>query len=141
MDTRGGTGPGELVAALSAIKEAIERHCESRFRDLDDTSERRVPMRDLLGYRFMYGKNPGLKIEGFLVWGFTAAGWREVLSGVADPKGIARMLADQNALITAKSDRSHRLMKKIDGRSIPLFTVKQSALDAAVEVKDWSDHG
>ena len=92
LSTRGGTGPGELVAAMSAIREAIERHGESRFRNLDADEPSKVPVRDLLGYRFSSG--------GALAWGFTSTGWRDVLAGIADPiargpdAGGARQAAD-----------------------------------------------
>src|SRR3954454_3635710 len=96
----------------TAIREAIEKHAEGRFRDLDDTSERRLPVCDLLGYRFTHTKEANLAgpAERHLVWGFTAAGWREVLSGITDPKGIARMLAEQNVLALTRSDKAHRLI-------------------------------
>jgi putative DNA primase/helicase len=122
--TLGGDGPGELVAAMDAIRAAVEKHGESRFRNLSSLNQE-APVngqgiRDLLGYRFERDSN--------LYWGFTATGWREVLAGIADPKSIACMLAEKGDLLTTPSDRLNRLMQKIDGRTVGTYAVRASAL-------------
>src|SRR3712207_1121799 len=70
--SRGGDGSGEMVAGLAAIRAAIERHREARFRNLDKADTAQHPIRDLLGYRFTR--------EGEVLWSFTATGWGEVLA-------------------------------------------------------------
>lgn len=117
--TRGGDGPGELVAALDAIRGAIERHGEARFRRLDDIDAAPAPIRDLLGYR--------LRRDDQLVYAFTATGWSEMLAGVADPKVIVTMLYQRGVLLAGR-DRTHRLFLKIDGRSVPTYAVRASAV-------------
>jgi putative DNA primase/helicase len=124
--TLGGDGPGELVAAMDAIRAAVEKHGESWFRNLSSLNQD-VPVngqgiRDLLGYRFERDNN--------LYWGFTATGWKEVLSGITDPKSIACMLAEKGDLLTTPSDRLNRLMQKIDGRTVGTYAVRASALSS-----------
>ncbi|HEY8381584.1 MAG TPA: DUF927 domain-containing protein [Microvirga sp.] len=123
--TIGGEGPRELVAAVEAIRAAVEKHGESRFRTLQDASGLAVPsspypMRDLLGYRFHR--------EGEWLWGFTATGWREVLAGVAEPRSVVAMLADRGALYTGGADRANRYAVKVDGQTVWVHAVKASAL-------------
>jgi putative DNA primase/helicase len=79
-------------------------------------------VRDLLGYR--------LSREGELVWGFTSTGWREVLAGVAEARGIAAALADRQMLLVSASDRSHRYAIKVDGRPVMVYAIKASALES-----------
>ena len=55
-------------------------------------------------------------------------GWKEALAGVADPKGIAAMLADRGALLTTPSDRANRFVQKIDGRPVATYAVRATAL-------------
>lgn len=122
--TLGGEGPGELVAAMDALRAAVEKHGESRFRVLNDMT-RDMPLsgqgvRDLIGYRF--------ERDGNLYWGFTTTGWKEVLAGVADPKGIAAMLAERDALLVSNSDRANRFIQKIDGRPVATYAVRATAL-------------
>ncbi|WP_262299707.1 DUF927 domain-containing protein [Microvirga sesbaniae] len=122
--TLGGDGPGELVAAIDALRSAVEKHGESRFRLLHDMSQD-VPLsgqgvRDLIGYRFKRGDD--------LYWGFTPTGWKEALAGVADSKGIAAMLAERGALLVTPSDRANRYVQKIDGRSVATYAVRATAL-------------
>jgi putative DNA primase/helicase len=119
---RGGEGPAEIITGLGAIREAIERHGESRF-----IREGTTPAtRDVLGYRLD-------RPEG-LLWAFTASGWKEALSGIADPAMIARALAERGAMASTVSDRAHRLIVKRDGRTMALYAVRQSFLEADSEV-------
>lgn len=119
--TRGGDGPGEIVSAMTAIREAVERHGESRFRKVGDLVTPQAPIRDLLGYR--------VERDGVLLWCFTATGWRETLSGIADPKGIARSLIERGALTASKGDRSNRFVFKLDGQSVATYAMRASALE------------
>ncbi len=122
---RGGGGPGEIQAAREVIRQAIERHGESRFVRIHDealTGYARPVVRDLLGYRFQ------LKDE--LIWGFTATGWRDTLRHVADPKLLARELGHCGVLeITPSEADRHQLSRKIDGRRQRLYAVRASALE------------
>ncbi len=125
--TRGGDGPAELVGAVEAIRSAVERHGESRFRSLDQPNAATIlvfsagPTRDLLGYRFTH--------EGSLIWGFTATGWREVLSPVGRPSDITSMLAERGLLLVTPSDRAHRLIRKVEGRPTALYAVHAASLE------------
>jgi putative DNA primase/helicase len=125
--TRGGDGPAELVGAVEAIRSAVERHGESRFRNLDQLTTTTPlvfnsgPIRDLLGYRFLH--------EGSLIWGFTATGWREVLSPVGRPSDITGMLAERGLLLMTLSDRACRFIRKVEGRPTALYAVKAAALE------------
>jgi len=131
--TRGGEGPGEYLAAIEALRAITESHDESRFRNLAPMASTDLAspvqhgaIRDLLGYRFLH--------DGELVWGFTATGWKEVVGGVGQPSMIAKLLAERGMLVTG-ADKSHRLSKRIDGRSQNLFAVKASALE------NWGRNG
>jgi putative DNA primase/helicase len=122
--TLGGEGPGELVSAVGAIKAAVEKHGESRFRKVFDDglpTTDHAPIRDLLGYRLLR--------DGELLWGFTSTGWKEVLAGIAEAKGVARTMAERGALMCSKADKAHRLHQRVDGRTVPLYAVKASALE------------
>jgi putative DNA primase/helicase len=123
--TLGGDGPGELVASIEALRAAVEKHGESRFRSLGASEQglpplTSQPVRDLLGYRFTR--------DDTLLWGFTATGWREVLFGIADPKGIARMLDERGGLLVSGSDHARRFILKVDGQSVAVFAVRASFL-------------
>ncbi|WP_262299649.1 DUF927 domain-containing protein [Microvirga sesbaniae] len=124
--TLGGEGPGELLAAVEALRAAVEKHGESRFRPLHELAAD-MPVngqgfRDLIGYRFHRNKQ--------LYWGFTATGWKEVLAGVAEPKSVAAMLADRGELLVSNSDRAtHRYHVKVEGTSKAVYAVKASALE------------
>lgn len=123
--TIGGEGPGELVAALEAIRAAVEKHGESRFRTLQDASSLALPssaypVRDLMGYRFHR--------EGEWLWGFTATGWKEVLAGVAEPRSVLAMLADRGALHIGGTDQANRYAIKVDGQTKWVYAVKATAL-------------
>jgi len=122
---RGGGGPAEYRFAVEALREAIERHGESRFRDLD-ADKGHLPVRDLLGYRFEH--------HGETIYGFTASGWREVLNGIADRALIAAILAERRILVTSPRDKAHRLGKKVDGKSKGLFAVRAAAITEEGEV-------
>ncbi|MER2266712.1 DUF927 domain-containing protein, partial [Methylobacterium oxalidis] len=116
---RSDDGPGELVAALQAIRSAIERHGESRFRNLEHTDLIQPPVRDLLGYRILR--------DGELCYAFTATGWAEVLAGTGDTRGIVRGLHARGHLICG-SDRSGRHFLRVDRRSVPTYAVRFSSL-------------
>lgn len=126
--TRGGEGPGELITALRAIQEVVERYGESRFRDLGkehgvDFGSQQRPIPDLLGYRQMRA--------GEILWCFTATGWRETVGGIGQPSTIARLLAERDMLASG-NDRAHRLSVKVDGRSVGTYAVRQRALEGDV---------
>ncbi|WP_157182282.1 DUF927 domain-containing protein [Methylobacterium sp. WSM2598] len=117
--TRGGDGPGELVAALEAIRSAIERHGEARFRNLDQHDGGAAPIRELLGYR--------QSRDGDVIYAFTATGWAETLAGTADPKSIVKMLFERGVLFAGR-DRTHRHFVKFHGQPIGTYAVRASAV-------------
>lgn len=118
---RGGDDPGEIMAAMQAIRATIERDGEAHFRKLieDEPDLLLPPVRDLLGYR--------IKREGEVCYAFTATGWRETLAGIGDPRMIAAILHQRGVLISGK-DRSQRLFLKVDGRSVATYAVRYGAL-------------
>jgi putative DNA primase/helicase len=124
--TTRGEGPGELLAALQAIREAVEKHGEGRFRNLDreenglDGFSQRA-MRELLGYRRTR--------DGELLWCFTSAGLREVVGSLGQLASVVRMLAEREVLVTG-SDRAHRLSLKVEGHTVQTYAVRQGALEA-----------
>jgi putative DNA primase/helicase len=121
LDARGGAGPSEIISARDAIRAAIERHGESRFRDLN-SEWTRDGVRDLLGYRFR-------DAEGRLVYGFTTTGWRDILRPVANPASVAKILAAEGVLLTnSKGEAPPRLVKTIDGMSKALYAVRGDSI-------------
>jgi putative DNA primase/helicase len=52
-----------------------------------------------------------------------------VLAGIAEAKGIARMMAERGALMASKNDKANRLHQRVDGRTVPVYAVKASALE------------
>ena len=68
--TLGGEGPGELVAAMEALRAAVEKHGESRFRILHGMTQEQPlsgqGVRDLIGYRF--------ERDNALYWGGSVPG-------------------------------------------------------------------
>lgn len=128
LSMRGGEEPGEMIAALQAIRDAVERYGESRFRDLDqkhglDFGSQQRPVPDLLGYRQTRA--------GEILWCFTAAGWRETVGAIGRASDIARMLAERGLLVFG-DNRAHRHFIKVDDRSVGTYAVRQSALERDV---------
>jgi putative DNA primase/helicase len=125
-EQRGGDGAGEVRAALEAIREAIEKHGDSRFIKLDTYGMKRPTsnvVRDALGYWF--------EENGDQIWAFSPSGWKEALKGIANPHDIAKELAKSCHLIVTPSNASrNQFSKRIDGATYRLYAVKQSALDS-----------
>jgi putative DNA primase/helicase len=125
-EQRGGDGAGEVRAALEAIREAVEKHGDSRFIKLEPTGVRRPTsnvVRDALGYWF--------EEKDESVWGFSPSGWKEALKGIANPNDIAKELAKSGYLIVTPSNASrNQLSKRIDGATHRLYAVKQTALES-----------
>jgi putative DNA primase/helicase len=120
-------GPGEVGAAIAAIREAIERHGDARFVKLGDTGNRssshQFHVRDVLGYRFEH--------DDETIFGFTESGWKETLKGIADPSFIARELAARDVLEVTPSEASRsRLAKVVEGKRLRLFAVRSSKVQS-----------
>jgi putative DNA primase/helicase len=124
LEHRGGTGSGEIVAAHAAIREAIERDGEARFRNLDLRYASEYPVRDLLGYRKTY--------QDDVLWCFTSSGLKQVLRGIAKVSDVIAVLHDEDLLVSSPSDRSHRFSLKVDGRVIHTYAVKDAIIGADV---------
>ncbi len=149
LGRRGGTASGEVLAALEAIRNAVERYGDTRFKRLGeaiaipgavDGSGRlhnvageassatlsalpngdRVSFQGLLGYRFRH--------DGEEVWAFTVTGFKDVTGEVADPSVVAKMLGDHGALAHNDKEGRFRLTKKVDGKSVKLYAFKDSAI-------------
>lgn len=126
LNHRGGTGSGELMAAKAAVREAIERNGEARFRSIDTEFYSEYPVRDLLGYRKTYRGEP--------LWCFTSSGLKQVLNGIARIGDVVPALYEAGLLIASPSDRSHRLSVKVDGRVVHTYAIRDSivAVDETV---------
>jgi putative DNA primase/helicase len=124
LENRGGTASGEIVAARAAIREAIERDGEARFRNLDLRYASEFPVRDLLGYRRTY--------QDDVLWCFTSSGLKQVLRGIAKVSYVIAALHEEDLLVSSPSDRSHRFSLKVDGRVIHTYAIKDTIVGAEV---------
>ncbi|HEY8383964.1 MAG TPA: DUF927 domain-containing protein [Microvirga sp.] len=125
-EQRGGNGSGELLQALGAVREVIQKDVESRFRHIgrgteghDERPLQQGPIRDLLGYRFNH--------EGRVVFGFTANGWKEVVGQCGRPSDLARMLAKRGVLLTTNAE-DYRLTKRVGDTKHALVAVYADAV-------------
>lgn len=124
LSQRGGCEPQEILTAISSLRDAIERHGQSRFQrltGLDDQafpSDQSHPIRDLLGYRF--------EQQGEAVWGFTSAGLKEVLRGCGDFNSLVARLVDLG-LIRPGHDRI-QIGKKVGREKRWLYYVPDAAV-------------
>ena len=109
MSQRGGSGSQELLTAITALRDAVETHGQSRFQRLhgvDDVDDNAVeiggnyPIRDLLGYRF--------DLQGEAVWAFTPAGLKEVLQGIGDLQTLVGGLVDLGIIRQGPPPSSNR---------------------------------
>jgi putative DNA primase/helicase len=127
LDHRGGTASGELVAACAAVREAIERDGEGRFRNLDPQSLTEFPIRDLLGYRKIYRDE--------VLWCFTPSGLKQILRGIAKPSDVIAALHEEGHLVSSPSDKSHRFSLKLDGRAVHTYAVRDTIVSANGETR------
>jgi putative DNA primase/helicase len=126
MKTRGGTEAHELLLAISALRQAIERHGQSRFQKLgpqgdDDRLMDERAIQNLLGYKYGSEEN--------IVWAFTSAGYHDVLGDVGSIPELSRSLMDRGILIPGPAGR-FQVEKKIEGRKYRLYAVRHHALFA-----------
>ncbi len=122
LEQRGGTASGELVSARVALREAIERDGEGRFRNLDAEFPSHAPMRDLLGYR----KNHVDEV----LWCFTPTSLKHVLRGTAKPSDVVADLDAAGLLVSSPSDRSRRFTLKVDGRTVHTYAIRHALVSA-----------
>ena len=127
LESRGGSGAGEIMDAIHKLRSVIDAHGEARFLNLDkldEGKEPRIPVRDLLGYRF--SKNEAV------IWAFTESAWKETMQGVADLRFIERELYSrgiiQVTLSLLNKENRHRFAKKIDGRTCRLVAIPAAEL-------------
>ena len=127
LESRGGSGAGEIMDAIHKLRSVIDAHGEARFLNLDkldEGQEPRIPVRDLLGYRFGKG--------GAVIWAFTESAWKETMQGVADLHVIERELYSrgiiQVTLSLLNKENRHRFAKKIDGRTRRLVAISAAEL-------------
>ena len=121
LESRGGSGAGEIMDAIHKLRSVIDAHGEACFLNLDkldEGEEPRIPVRDLLGYRF--GKGDAV------IWAFTESAWKETLGGVADLRFLERELHRRGIIQVTTSQLQQgrfRLAKKIKGRSCRVAAV------------------
>lgn len=127
LESRDGSGAGEIMDAIHKLRSVIDAHGEARFLNLDkldEGKEPRIPVRDLLGYRF--SKNEAV------IWAFTESAWKETMQGVADLRFIERELYSrgiiQVTLSLLNKENRHRFAKKIDGRTCRLVAIPAAEL-------------
>jgi putative DNA primase/helicase len=119
MSQRGGSGPQEILTAVTALRDAIETHGQARFQHLKGLENSdRLPIRDLLGFHF--------DLEDEAVWGFTPAGLKEVLRGVGDFQTLLGGLVERG--IIRKGPDRLQTGKKIGGKKWWLYAVVDSSL-------------
>lgn len=125
MKIRGGTEAHEVISAIAALREAIELHGQSRFQKLvpgaDDHPVDHRPIHNLLGYTYGSGDD--------LVWGFTSAGFQEVLHGIGTVPELAGAFAKSGIILRGPTGRL-QIEKKINGRKQRLYAVTNAALFA-----------
>jgi putative DNA primase/helicase len=114
-----GDDAAELTAALRAIRDAIDRHGQSRFEDRRQQYPS-MPIRDRLGFR--------CKVHGETCWAFTLDGWREILGGVADPKWVARQLKERGWVLT-DAVGNHGVPYKVDGHATRVIAIPETCLE------------
>jgi putative DNA primase/helicase len=124
MSQRGGSGSQEILTAITALRDAVETHGQSRFQHLHGVGEDAeeaggpYPIRDLLGYRF--------DLQGEAVWGFTPAGLKELLRGIGDFQTLVGGLVERG-VICRGPDRL-QTGKKIGGKKWWLYAVRDRTL-------------
>ena len=124
MSQRGGSGPQEILTAITALRDAVEIHGQAQFGHLHGLDENAFedsnshPIRDLLGFRF--------ELEGETVWGFTTAGLKEVLRGVGDFQTLVSGLVKLS--IVRRGPGRIQTEKKIGGKKWRLYAVIYSSL-------------
>ena len=124
MSQRGGSGPQEILTAVTALRDAVEIHGQARFGHLhgpdenafEDSDSPRI--RDLLGFRFEF--------ERETVWGFTTAGLKEVLRGVGDFQTLVSGLVELS--VVRRGPGRIQTEKKIGGKKWRLYAVIHSSL-------------
>jgi putative DNA primase/helicase len=121
---RGGSDRQEVLNAIDALREAIEKHGPSRFQRLNGNAYGGVenatsfPMRDLLGYQFDEHEE--------IIWGFTTSGLKEVLRGIGEFTDLVRELVD-GGVIRRGTERIQS-EKKIEGKKRRLYAVPDSLI-------------
>ena len=126
LESRGGSGAGEIMDAILKLRAVIDAHGEARFLRLDEDEvvQPKIPPRDLLGYRFGKG--------GAVIWAFTESAWKETMQGVADLRFIESELYSrgiiQVTLSLLNKENRHRFAKKIDGRTCRLVAIPAAEL-------------
>jgi putative DNA primase/helicase len=126
LESRGGSGAGEVMNAIHKLRGVIDAHGEARFLNLDkldEGKEPRIPVRDLLGYRF--SKNEAV------IWAFTESAWKEAMQGVADLRFLERELHSRGIIQVTEAklkEGRYRFAKKIDGRARRLVAISEAEL-------------
>ena len=83
----------------------------------------KIPVRDLLGYRF--GKGDAV------IWAFTESAWKETLGGVADLRFLERELYSRGIIQVTEAklkEGRYRFAKKIDRRTRRLVAISEAEL-------------
>jgi putative DNA primase/helicase len=125
LSARGGQGPAEVLRAIKAIKDTVDRHGTSRFEDRRNVSGGPIyPIRDRLGWRKFVKEEE--------CWCFNTPGWQEAMSGISDARSLARQLVAKGLLLGGKDDEP-TIVEKIDGHTHRVYAVPVAALERLVD--------
>lgn len=133
LGRRGGAHSAEYTAVIDAIREVTDKFGESRFRAFTDNfaanashtaalleQPRSIHHQGVLGFHGFH--------DGEEIWAFTETGFREIVSGIVEPRMAAQMLAEKGAILYHASDGRYRWAKRFGDKTHKLYAVKAAAL-------------
>jgi putative DNA primase/helicase len=116
-----GKETGEFTRALQALRAAIDSHGESRFDDLrPGEALGRFTIRDRLGFR--------CRVRDQDCWGFTSAGWREIVTPAGNPTDIAKQLKKRDMLLPDSEGKS-QVVINVRGVSTRVYAIPSEVLE------------
>jgi uncharacterized protein (DUF927 family) len=115
LDSRGGTGAGEVHAAISQVRLFIEQYGESRFVNLDDPSR---AVFNRAGWRRGHG--------GDCEWMIPPEIWKNEVCAGFDPTMVAGALASRQMLERASD--GFQSVRKIEGRGKRVYVIKPAII-------------
>jgi putative DNA primase/helicase len=119
LQRRGGHAPAEISRAKQAIRDAINRDGPSRFEDVRFAASSDRVIHRRLGWRAV--------IRDVDCWAFSTGGWREILSGIADPSWVAKQLAEEG-FVLGDAEKGGQIVWKIGGNPTRLIAVPVAEL-------------
>jgi putative DNA primase/helicase len=134
VEKRGGAGSHEERQAVEQVRRTIEQHGDSHFELVSD-NENNIGI-ERVHHRLGWRKGEGDERE----WWIPPESWKMELCAGLDPVFVARALAAKGMLRRQGSgDKNLTRVVKIDGRSIRVYALTSSILDAGEPI--GSDEG